>query len=92
MGIQSVRVRTRRGWVVLASDASHMYDNFEGMAPFPIVFNAGTMLSGFERLKSLGDSPEHIIPGHDPLVMARYPAATPATEGIVARLDADPRS
>ncbi len=92
MGIQSVRVRTRRGWVVLASDASHMYDNFESMAPYPIVFNVGTMLSGFERLKTLGDGPGHIIPGHDPLVMARYPAATPATEGIVALLDADPRS
>ncbi len=92
MGIQSVRVRTRRGWVVLASDASHMYDNFETMAPYPIVHNAEVMLDGFKRLNTLADSPGHIIPGHDPLVMARYPAATPATEGIVARLDADPRS
>ncbi len=92
MGIQSVRVRTRRGWVVLASDASHMYDNFETMAPYPIVFNADTMLSGFERLKSLAESPSHVIPGHDPLVMTRYPAATAATEGIVARLDVEPGS
>jgi glyoxylase-like metal-dependent hydrolase (beta-lactamase superfamily II) len=92
MGIQSVRVRTRRGWVVLASDASHMYDNFETMSPYPIVHDAETMLDGFKRLKTLADGPEHVIPGHDPLVMARYPAATPATEGIVARLDADPRS
>lgn len=90
MGIQSVRVRTRRGWVVLASDASHMYDNFEGMAPYPIVFNVGAMLKGFERLKALAEGPGHIIPGHDPLVMTRYPAATPSTEGIVARLDVEP--
>ena len=27
MGLQCVRVNTARGWVVLASDASHYYDN-----------------------------------------------------------------
>ena len=27
MGLQAVRVHTARGWVVLASDASHYYDN-----------------------------------------------------------------
>jgi glyoxylase-like metal-dependent hydrolase (beta-lactamase superfamily II) len=29
MGLQVVRVRTRRGWLVLASDASHFYENME---------------------------------------------------------------
>src|SRR2546423_14624308 len=28
-GLQCVRVRTRRGWVVLASDASHYYEHME---------------------------------------------------------------
>jgi hypothetical protein len=28
-----------------------------------------------------------VIPGHDPLVLQRYPAAKPGLEGIVARLD-----
>ena len=88
----SIAESARRGWVVLASDASHMYDNFETDAPYPLVHNAQTMLGGFRRLKNLGDSLGHIIPGHDPLVMDRYPAAKPETEGIVARLDMDPRS
>jgi len=39
MGMQSVRVATRRGWVVLASDASHFYANMEQTRPFPIVFS-----------------------------------------------------
>ena len=30
-------------------------------------------------------------PGHDPLVMRRYPPAKPELEGIVVRLDAMPR-
>ena len=92
LGIQCVRVRTARGWVVLASDASHMYDNFQDMAPYPIVSDVRTMLDGFERLKALAESPSHIIPGHDPLVMARYPAANPSSEGVVVRLDLDPIS
>ena len=37
MGLQVVRVDTRRGWVVLASDASHFYANMEQIRPFPIV-------------------------------------------------------
>ena len=49
MGLQIVRVKTRRGWVVLASDASHFYENMEAAAPFPIVFNVGDMVRGWER-------------------------------------------
>ena len=92
LGIQCVRVRTARGWVVLASDASHMYDNFQEMAPYPIVSDVRTMLHGFERLKTLAESSSHIIPGHDPLVMARYPTANLFAEGVVVRLDVDPIS
>ncbi len=87
MGLQAVRVRTRRGWVVLASDASHFYRNMEERRPFPIVWSAADMLEGHRRLRELADSPQHVIPGHDPLVLVRYPAPSPATQGIVARLD-----
>ena len=91
MGLQFVRVFTRRGWLVLASDASHFYENMERTSPFPIVYNVGDMVRGFETMQAMADSPQHIIPGHDPLVMARYPAPEKALEGVVARLDMDPR-
>ncbi len=87
MGLQAVRVATRRGWLVLASDASHFYANMEHARPFPIVWSVADMVDGYERLRALAQSPQHIVPGHDPLVMKRYPAASPALEGIVARLD-----
>jgi glyoxylase-like metal-dependent hydrolase (beta-lactamase superfamily II) len=89
-GLQVLRVSTRRGWVVLASDASHLYANFEQRRPFPIVYNVAEMLEGFELLRRLSDSPEHIVPGHDPLVMQFYPAPTRESEGIVVRLDVPP--
>jgi glyoxylase-like metal-dependent hydrolase (beta-lactamase superfamily II) len=87
MGLQAVRVRTRRGWVVLASDASHFYANMEQERPFPIVWSVADMVAGYRRLSALADSPAHIIPGHDPLVMERYPAPSQGTQGVVARLD-----
>jgi len=90
-GMQSVRVKTRRGWVVLASDAAHFYEEFERGLPFPVVYNVGDMIQGWDKLKRLAESPRHLIPGHDPLVLKHYPAPKPALEGIVARLDVDPR-
>lgn len=87
MGLQVVRVATRRGWVVLASDASHYYANMVEGRPFPIVYNVGDMMDGWEKLRALADTPDHIVPGHDPEVLGRYPAPSEALHGIVARLD-----
>jgi glyoxylase-like metal-dependent hydrolase (beta-lactamase superfamily II) len=87
MGLQAVRVATRRGHVVLASDASHFYANMGEARPFPIVYNVADMMEGWAKLRSLADSPEHVIPGHDPLVLERYPAPSKELQGIVARLD-----
>jgi glyoxylase-like metal-dependent hydrolase (beta-lactamase superfamily II) len=88
MGLQVARVATRRGWLVLASDASHFYANMEQVRPFPIVFSVADMVEGYARLRELADSPAHIIPGHDPMVLERYPAPSGgALQGIVARLD-----
>ena len=87
MGLQVVRVATRRGPVVLASDASHLYANMEEIRPFPIVWSVADMVEGYRRLRELAHSPQHVIPGHDPLVMERYPAPREDLSGIVVRLD-----
>ena len=73
-GLQVVRIATRRGWLVLASDASHFYANMEQARPFPIVYSVADMVEGYDRLRQLAQSPAHIIPGHDPEVLRRYPA------------------
>lgn len=91
-GLQVVRVLTQRGWVVIASDATHLYGNFEHQIPFPAVYNIGDMLEGHKLLHELADSPHHIVPGHDPQVMHRYPALSPETEGRVVRLDVPPKT
>ncbi len=72
-GLQFVTVHTRRGWVVVASDASHFYENMDGNRPFTRAFNVGDMMQAFDRLRALAETPDHIVPGHDPIVMQRYP-------------------
>jgi len=78
-GLQVVRVRTERGWVVLASDAAHYYDNLAERNPFPSLVDLDEMLAGYDRIAELADSADHIVPGHDPAVFVRYP--TPSDEG-----------
>ena len=87
MGLQVLRVATRRGWVVLASDATHFYANMEQVRPFPIVWSVAGMVDGYRKLRELADSPGHIIPGHDPLVLERYRPPSKDMQGIVVRLD-----
>src|ERR1700690_3114599 len=89
-GLQFVRVHTRRGWVVLASDVTHFYENMATERPFTTAFHIGGMLEGFDLLRTSAPSPAHIVPGHDPLVMQRYPAPRPELQGIIVRLDVPP--
>ena len=83
-GLQCVRVNTHRGWVVLASDAAHYYENYQKRKPFPIVVDMQNMLDGFETLETIASSPDHIIPGHDPMVRALYPSLHDGNDRIVA--------
>jgi glyoxylase-like metal-dependent hydrolase (beta-lactamase superfamily II) len=90
-GLQVVRVWTRRGWLVLASDASHFYANMEQGRAFPILHSLADTLEGYDRLRALASDRSAIIPGHDPILFDRYPAPAPGLEGVVLRLDADPK-
>ena len=90
-GLQVVRVWTRLGWVVLASDAAHYLANMTTGRPFPIVADVMQMAAGWERLHELASRPQYIIPGHDPLVMQRYREPQPSLRGVAVRLDAEPQ-
>jgi glyoxylase-like metal-dependent hydrolase (beta-lactamase superfamily II) len=91
MGLQCVRVKTQRGYVVLASDAAHLYRHLDEGRVFPIVYNVADVLEGYRTLRKLASSVRHVVPGHDPEVLARYPAARAETKNWIARLDVDPK-
>ncbi len=86
-GLQVVRVRTKSGYMVLASDASHYYENFIGNKLFPIVVDAEDMLKGFTRIRSLATNDALVVPGHDPLVMSYFPEGKAE---FIRRLDHGP--
>jgi len=89
-GLQFVRIWTRVGWVVLASDAAHYLDNMNSGRPFPIVADVMQMVSGWERLRALASRPSLIVPGHDPAVMQLYREPAAELRGVAVRLDAEP--
>jgi len=55
----------------------------------PIVVSLPEMVVGWETCKKLAQTPAHVVPGHDPDVMNRYPTV-PWAEGVAVRLDVDP--
>jgi glyoxylase-like metal-dependent hydrolase (beta-lactamase superfamily II) len=85
-GLQVVRVHTARGWLVLASDAAHLYEHLETRRPFSVTFDVAATLAGFDRVCELADPPDHYVPGHDPEVLRRYPPVSAALTGIACRL------
>jgi glyoxylase-like metal-dependent hydrolase (beta-lactamase superfamily II) len=89
-GLQCVRVNTARGAVVLASDATHLYEHIEQDRIFPITYSPAQVLESYARIRKLAASRDHIIPGHDPKTMAWYPPSAPGLEGWAARLDVMP--
>jgi glyoxylase-like metal-dependent hydrolase (beta-lactamase superfamily II) len=91
-GLQFVTVETARGKVVLASDVTHFYENMESYRPFSTALHIGEMLDAFDALRAHAPTPQHIVPGHDPMVMRRYPPPRPELEGIVVRLDVAPNA
>jgi len=92
MGLQIARVYTKRGWVVLASDASTFYDGYACCQPTRLLFSLPETLRGFERIRALADSIDHVIPGHDVRVMKTYAPPSSDLEGIAVRLDDAPHT
>lgn len=90
-GQEIVRVCTARGWVVLASDALHYYEEYERGVPFAVVVNSSDMIVAHERIRALADSDNHVVPAHDPSILDLYPPSRPDLAGEVLRVDLPPR-
>ena len=90
-GLQSVRVKTQRGYVVVASDACHLYSHMDEGRVFPITYSVADTLEGYKKLRKLASSRHHFVPGHDPDVLKIYPAAKPGMEDWIVRLDVAPK-
>ncbi|MCB2066809.1 MAG: N-acyl homoserine lactonase family protein [Erythrobacter sp.] len=87
-GLQVVVCQTARGAVVLASDAAHLYANLTRQVPFPIFVDETFYHIAQQRVLNIaGGSLDHVIPGHDPLVLACFPGTND-----IARVDLAPHT
>lgn len=90
-GLQAVRVKTKRGYVVIASDTTHHYAHIQSRRVFPSVDSVSDVLLGYDRLMELAEGDlSRIVPGHDPLVSSIYPSMSDATGDWIVRLDEAP--
>jgi glyoxylase-like metal-dependent hydrolase (beta-lactamase superfamily II) len=72
-GMQVVRVNTVRGQAVIASDASHFYENLEDDRPSPLVHDMTGVYGAFDTIRALCRPEGFYLPGHDPGLMRRHP-------------------
>jgi glyoxylase-like metal-dependent hydrolase (beta-lactamase superfamily II) len=77
---QHLLVNTKNDKVLLASDDSWFYYNLDHELSIPLVFDTSAYVTQLKRMKTLVSNKDLIIPGHDPLVMTRFPKVA---EGVV---------
>jgi glyoxylase-like metal-dependent hydrolase (beta-lactamase superfamily II) len=84
-GLQVVAVECGERTVVIASDASHFLDNVEADRPYSIVDHLPSMYDAFDWMRARAGGDGAVVPGHDPEVMAHYPAVE-GSDGITVRI------
>jgi glyoxylase-like metal-dependent hydrolase (beta-lactamase superfamily II) len=89
-GLQVARIHTERGWLVLACDGVHYFDNLIERNPFPALVDLEQVLDGYDRIEDLASSPQHIVPGHDPRLFARYERVANDQGHVIAALHTSP--
>jgi glyoxylase-like metal-dependent hydrolase (beta-lactamase superfamily II) len=78
---QYISVRTSRGTVVLASDNAYLYENLEQRVPIAQTVDPESNRRSLARMLELASDPRWVVPGHDLLVLARFPRVE---DGIVS--------
>ena len=76
-----LRVHTARGWVILASDAVHVFEETDEERPFAIFYDLPGMLEGYRRINRLAGSRDLIVPGHDARVTQGLSGGRPGPRG-----------
>ena len=90
-GQLALRVHTSRGWILLASDAVHLYDEVEFERPFAIFHDLQKMIDGYRKCINIAGGYEFLISGHDPKVTDWYPPGAPEFEKRILDLGQSPK-
>jgi glyoxylase-like metal-dependent hydrolase (beta-lactamase superfamily II) len=79
---QFITVATAAGTVVLASDNAYLYENLDKRIAIAQTLDVESNLRAQDRMHQLASNPRLIVPGHDPLVMTRFPEVAPGVVRI----------
>lgn len=89
-GQSVITVRTAAGTVMLASDAVHYYEECDRDMPFVSAANLIDMYAGLDLVRGmLGDGrADHLVTGHDPGTLDRFPGRAGPLGGATATIGA----
>jgi glyoxylase-like metal-dependent hydrolase (beta-lactamase superfamily II) len=77
---QHLLVNTGADKVLLASDDLWFYYNLQNLLSVPLTFDEDAYIRQLGRMKTLVSNPDLIIPGHDVLVLSKFPSVA---KGVV---------
>ncbi|RDI68389.1 N-acyl homoserine lactonase family protein [Nocardia pseudobrasiliensis] len=73
-GQLAVVVETSSGPVLLASDAVHFYEELERDMPFALMSDLPQMYTSYATIRDMQlTRPHHLVTGHDPATLQRFP-------------------
>jgi len=82
-GLQAPIVQSEAGPIVLANDTFHFYENLEQLKPVQVTVSMLDTVMAMRAVMNLADGDTgRAIPGHDPLVMQRFPTIAPGVARI----------
>jgi glyoxylase-like metal-dependent hydrolase (beta-lactamase superfamily II) len=77
-GLQTMTVSTAAGKVLIANDTFHFYENLTQRRPVQVTVDMLEAVRSMDAIEKLGaGNPALVLPGHDPLVMRRFPEIAP---------------
>jgi glyoxylase-like metal-dependent hydrolase (beta-lactamase superfamily II) len=82
-GLMVTLVNTTRGIAALSSDCGHLFRNFEEEIPSSIITDMIAWLESYRRIKGVVSAPDLIFPGHDALMITRYPCVAEGVSKLV---------
>ncbi|WP_293696077.1 N-acyl homoserine lactonase family protein [uncultured Agrococcus sp.] len=83
-GQSMVAVETEEGQVLLASDAAHFYEELDRDMPFVSMADVPESYRVLERIRDTNAA--HVVTGHDPSTLERFPGYGDPLQGIAAIL------
>jgi glyoxylase-like metal-dependent hydrolase (beta-lactamase superfamily II) len=82
-GLQTLSVETAKGTVLIASDTFHFYENLSQFRPVQVTVDMLEAVRSMETVTQLSSAnPALALPGHDLLVMQRFPTVGPGVVRI----------